>query len=78
MGVGTVIMGSKDADNKLKVKDAVEELTDKFGKDPSWVDPDDSGPKKKKRHSTAKQVRVGLRLRCVDFTACFGTPIVKF
>lgn len=62
MGVGTVIMGSKDADNKLKVKDAVEELTDKFGKDPAWVDPDDSGPKKKKRPSTAKQVRVGRRL----------------
>ncbi|CAM9607875.1 unnamed protein product [Ectocarpus sp. 6 AP-2014] len=55
MGVGTVIMGSKDADNKLKVKDAVEELTDKFGKDPAWVDPEDSGPKKKKRPSTAKQ-----------------------
>ncbi|CAM9335358.1 unnamed protein product [Scytosiphon promiscuus] len=54
MGAGTVIMGCKDSEGKVKVKEAVESLVDKYGKDPAWVDPDETAPKKKKP-SKAKQ-----------------------
>eukprot|EP00903_Cladosiphon_okamuranus_P012725 g11896.t1 len=55
-GLGAAIMGCKE-DDKVKVKDLVEALVDKYGRDPSWVNPDDSAPKKKKKKkpSTAKQ-----------------------
>ncbi|CAM9350087.1 unnamed protein product [Pylaiella littoralis] len=53
MGLGTAIMGCKQ-DGKVKVKDAVESLVDKYGRDPAWVDPDETAPKKK-RPSKAKQ-----------------------
>eukprot|EP00752_Nemacystus_decipiens_P003317 g3069.t1 len=54
MGLGTAIMGCKE-DDKVKVTELVESLVDKYGRDPAWVDPDDTAPKKKKKPSTAKQ-----------------------
>ncbi|CAN0068223.1 unnamed protein product [Ascophyllum nodosum] len=54
MGAFAALMGVKGEGGEFTVKDAVEALEDKYGKDPKWVDPNETAPKKQKP-SKAKQ-----------------------